>query len=71
MADIREVIGNIVPEQGRLKWGKPISSYKLTFNSQQTKLEPIYYWILDFINDMGWRTEKITDNFIFSEWYYF
>jgi hypothetical protein len=66
MADIREVIKDIVPEQGRLKWGKPISSYKLTFDSQQAKFEPIYYWILDFIKDMGWKTEKITDNFTSS-----
>ena len=66
MADIRDVIKDIVPKQDKLKWGKPISSYKLTFDSQQAKLEPIYYWILDFINDMGWKTEKITDNFTSS-----
>ena len=66
MADIRDVIKDIVPKQDKLKWGKPISSYKLTFDSQQAKLEPIYYWILDFINDMGWKTEKITDNFMSS-----
>ena len=66
MADIRGVIESVIPKQGKLEWGKPISSYKLTFDSQQAKLEPIYYWILDFINDMGWKTEKITDNFMSS-----
>ena len=49
MADIRDVIKDIVPKQDKLKWGKPISSYKLTFDSQQAKLEPIYYWILDLV----------------------
>jgi len=66
MADIRDVIKKIVPKQGRLDWGKPAASYRLTFDSQQAQLEPIYYWILDFIQDGGWKVEKITDNFVSS-----
>ncbi|MFH1452331.1 MAG: hypothetical protein ABIF88_04105 [archaeon] len=45
---------------------KPVSSHKMTFDSQQAQLEPIYYWLLDFIRDAGWDVEKITDNFMSS-----
>jgi hypothetical protein len=45
---------------------KPVSSFKMTFDSQQAQLEPIYYWLLDFIQDMGWDMEKLTDNFMAS-----
>jgi len=44
-------------------WGVPISSHTIRFSSDQTQLEPIYYWILDFITDMGWSVEKVVDNF--------
>lgn len=45
---------------------KPAASYKITFDSQQAQLEPIYYWLLDFVQDAGWDTKKITDNFTSS-----
>lgn len=48
------------------KKAKPVASYKIIFDSQQNQLEPIYYWLLDFISDMGWTTEKVTDNFAAS-----
>ncbi|MEA3248235.1 MAG: hypothetical protein U9Q73_00860 [Nanoarchaeota archaeon] len=62
MGDIREVIEKTVLK----KWNKPVSSYKITFDSQQAQLEPIYYWLLDFIQDMGWNMEKLIDNFTAS-----
>jgi len=45
---------------------KPVSSFKITFDSQQAQLEPIYYWLLDFVQDMGWDMEKLVDNFMAS-----
>ena len=45
---------------------KPISSYKLTFDSQQNQLEPTYYWLLDFLGEKGWDLKKIVDNFMAS-----
>jgi len=46
---------------------KPPLSFKLGFESQQNQLEPIYYWLLDFVNDMlDWKMEKIVDNFMAS-----
>lgn len=45
---------------------KPVSSHKLSFDSQQNQLEPIYYWMLDFASQIGWNMEKIVDNFTAS-----
>lgn len=46
--------------------GEPLASFKITSDSQTSQLEPIYYWILDFMQDMGIKVEKITDNFTAS-----
>ncbi|MFH0711859.1 MAG: hypothetical protein V1889_02005 [archaeon] len=45
---------------------KSISSYKLSFDSQQAQLEPIYYWLLDFVQEKGWNMMKVIDNFMAS-----
>jgi hypothetical protein len=45
---------------------KPVSSYRLGFDSQQNQLEPDYYWILDFLAQVGWDLKKIVDNFTAS-----
>jgi hypothetical protein len=65
MAEVKEVIKKVVPKANE-KFQNPVSSYKLTSDSQQDQLGPIYYWILDFIQDMGWNVKKITDNFMSS-----
>ena len=44
----------------------PVSSHTLGFDSQQNQLEPSYYWILDWINERGWKWEKLVDNFTAS-----
>ena len=46
--------------------GKPLANFNLTYDAQTGQLEPIYYWLLDFIQDMGIDTRKITDNFTSS-----
>ena len=78
MGDIKKAISEVLGKSpaGQLKnsgmWDvekkemKPVTSYKLMFDSQQAQLEPIYYWVLDFINDLGWDTKKVTDNFMSS-----
>jgi hypothetical protein len=38
--------------------------YKITYNSPYETLEPVYFWILDFMN--ADKTEKLVDNFISS-----
>jgi hypothetical protein len=68
MGDIKEVIEKTLKERrgSEKKWAKPVQSFKMTFDSQQAQLEPIYYWLLDFVQDMGWNMEKLTDNFTAS-----
>ena len=45
---------------------KPISSYRLGFESEQNQLEPTYYWLLDWLGERGWDLKKIVDNFMAS-----
>jgi hypothetical protein len=41
-----------------------VREYKLTYDSTSQTLEPIYFWILDFMNGaFGGNVEKILDNF--------
>lgn len=57
-------MGEIVPGKGFTF--KPVSSYEIVYDSAQNQLEPIYYWILDFLQGFGLQVEKITDNFMSS-----
>jgi len=42
---------------------KPLSSFKMTYDSDMGQLEPVYFWLLDFMQDAGVKVKKITDNF--------
>lgn len=68
MADIKEVIAKVSPKHAADKDGKPkpLASYRIVYDSPQNQLEPTYYWILDFIEGLGFKVEKITDNFMSS-----
>lgn len=46
---------------------KPVKKYNLIYDSSSETLEPIYFWILDFMNDnFGGKVEKVVDNFTAS-----
>jgi len=62
MTDLKEAISQAT----KFKKGEPLSSHKLTYDAPSSQLEPIYFWVLDFIQDMGIKVEKITDNFTSS-----
>jgi hypothetical protein len=62
MGDIKKVI----KENVRYNKGNPVSSFSINTDSTQNQLEPIYYWVLDFVNNMGFKTKKIVDNFTSS-----
>ncbi|MEK6847419.1 MAG: hypothetical protein AABY16_04605 [Nanoarchaeota archaeon] len=49
-------------------WGikSPIEKHEIVYDSPAEGLEPIYFWLLDFINDLYKKVEKITDNFVSS-----
>jgi hypothetical protein len=61
MAEIKEVLEGVSK-----KYGKPLSTYKIVYDSAQNQLEPIYYWLLDFMEDLGFKVEKVVDNFMSS-----
>ncbi|MEM3405968.1 MAG: hypothetical protein QW117_03300 [Candidatus Pacearchaeota archaeon] len=37
--------------------------HKIVFDSSMEALEPIYFWIVDFLQDSGGKFEKLIDNF--------
>lgn len=44
----------------------PVEKHSITYDSASESLEPIYFWILDFIKKMFRDVDKITDNFVSS-----
>jgi hypothetical protein len=71
---IYEMIPDISPyykkKEENVKKGKkdkiPESEHKLVYDSPTETLEPIYFFILDLMNDFGLETEKLVDNFVSS-----
>ncbi|HTZ41765.1 MAG TPA: hypothetical protein VMC07_00975 [Candidatus Omnitrophota bacterium] len=45
---------------------KPLVQHTLIYDSSSETLEPIYFYILDLMGDMGLKPEKIVDNFTSS-----
>lgn len=45
---------------------RPISEHKLVYDSSTETLEPLYFFILDLMRDMGLSVEKLVDNFTSS-----
>lgn len=41
----------------------PIWEHQIIYDSGAEQLEPVYFWILDFMNDLGFKVEKLVDNF--------
>jgi len=39
------------------------ASHKLVYDSPSETLEPVYFWLLDLIENMGMKPEKLIDNF--------
>ena len=44
----------------------PIEKHKLVYDNFSQSLEPIYFWILDYINQEYEDSEKLIDNFVTS-----
>ncbi len=45
---------------------KSMSEHSLVYDSSSETLEPVYFFILDLMNDLGLKTEKLVDNFTSS-----
>jgi len=62
-------IDNLIAEVSSFyeKKKEPSSQHQLVYNSLAETLEPVYFWILDFMSNMfGGDIEKIVDNFASS-----
>lgn len=56
-----------VPEIIKEVTGKgPVEEHKLVYDSPTETLEPIYFFILDLMNDLRLNPEKLVDNFVSS-----
>ncbi len=66
MADFKKVIEEVVGKTKNKKYAEPVASYKMTYDAPTAQLEPIYYWILDFLPPFASEIEKVTDNFTSS-----
>ncbi len=67
MAEIRtvsEIIEEVIPYYK--KKGEPEAIHTLVYDSSSETLEPIYFFVLDLMNDFGLATEKLVDNFTSS-----
>ncbi len=58
---VHEIIEEISPYYKKTK--APESEQKLVYDSPAEGLEPIYFFILDLMNDFGLKPEKLIDNF--------
>ncbi|MAG11067.1 hypothetical protein CMI44_02030, partial [Candidatus Pacearchaeota archaeon] len=58
---IHEIINEISPYYQEK--GEPESEHLLVYDSRTEQLEPIYFWILDLMNNMLDETTKFVDNF--------
>ena len=75
MAEINDIIAEVSAYYKQRKKMKdagmdiiiPSAEHKLVYNSSAERLEPVYFWILDFIgNGMFKKVEKLVDNFAAS-----
>ena len=58
---VSEIIEEVVPYYKEK--GEPETSHTLGYDSNSETLEPIYFFILDLLNDFGLPPEKLVDNF--------
>ncbi len=61
----------LIKEQGIVEAAKkakpkPYTEHKLLYESYADRLEPVYYFILDLMKDMGLKPQKLIDNFFSS-----
>ena len=58
---VSEIIEEVSPYYK--KKGEPETSHTLGYDSNSETLEPVYFFILDLLNDFGLPPEKLVDNF--------
>ena len=70
MKEVSELIAEVSPFYAGRKKKKldvPAQEHKLVYDSASETLEPVYFWILDKMNDFfQGEVEKYVDNFVSS-----
>ncbi len=61
VSSVSDLIKKVNPE-----YKDPIAKHKLIYDSSSETLEPIYFFIVDLMNDFGLDAKKIIDNFTSS-----
>jgi len=62
MGEIDDIIKKVSPHYK--KEGGPEAEHIISYNSPTETLEPVYFWVLDFMKDnLNLPTEKLVDNF--------
>ncbi|MBS3085918.1 hypothetical protein J4225_04530 [Candidatus Pacearchaeota archaeon] len=56
-------IALVVDEKGRIDKNGAEASHRLVYNSGGESLEPLYFFIIDLMNDRGLSPQKLIDNF--------
>lgn len=47
-------------------YASPVEQHKLTYDAFAQSLEPVYFWILDFVQGVYGKVDKLVDNFVSS-----
>lgn len=71
-ADLKKAIEKVLKDsksksslkEAGMEDGKPAASYKITYDAATNQLEPVYFWLLDFMQPfVSEPIQKVTDNF--------
>jgi hypothetical protein len=58
---VEQLIKEVSPHYNKKK--SPEAEHKMVYDTISGSLEPVYFWILDLMEDMGFTVEKLIDNF--------
>ncbi len=61
---LAKTLGTSINKKTGREKNKPISEFELVYDSPSETLEPVYFWIVDMMNNLfGGKVEKLVDNF--------
>ena len=61
---LAKTLGTSVNKKTGKEKNKPVAEFELVYDSPSETLEPVYFWIVDMMNNLfGNKVEKLVDNF--------
>ncbi|MFH1500854.1 MAG: hypothetical protein ABIE22_02810 [archaeon] len=61
-----DILKEVLKPQGEEYSSGPLEEHQIVYDSSSETLEPIYFWILDKMQELAGPTEKLIDNFVSS-----